>query len=309
MAYCFLAFSVTPSTLYSFSGGTDGYGPESSLIQANDGYFYGVTLGGGDLSCQIWPLVSGCGTIFKMDSAGNLTTLYSFTGSADGANPSETLMLASDEYFYGTTLFGGDSSCSVSTYAGCGTVFKINAAGNFTTMHEFSGGAEGGVPFSALIQASDGDFYGTATAGGDPSCSVIASGENYSTYIGCGTVFKMDSAGNANALYSFTGSPNDGSNPFATLLQGSDGNLYATTRWGGAAACSYTNNGGCGTFFRLAGPGGLLPQLRSLKRSAVPPLAPILTSAPRTSLNSGAPPTAKPQKRRLHSANSPKGLH
>ena len=90
-------------------------------------------------------------------------------------------------------------------------------------LHDFSGGADGGVPFSSVIQASDGDFYGTTVAGGDPSCSVYASNEDYSTYIGCGTVFKMDLAGNLSALYSFTGSPSDGSNSFSTLLEGSDG--------------------------------------------------------------------------------------
>jgi hypothetical protein len=126
------------------------------------------------------------------------------------------------------------------------------------------------VPFSSLSQAGNGDFYGTATAGGDPSCSVTASGENFPTYIGCGTVFQMDSAGNVNALYSFQGSPNDGSNPFAAVVEGNDGYLYGTTRWGGTAtSCSYTDNGGCGTFFRVAGPGGPLPQPSVLKPSSV----------------------------------------
>ena len=227
------------TTLYSFSGGADGYGPEGSLIQATDGYFYGVTQNGGNLTCEILP-TSGCGTIFRIDSAGNLTTLYSFTGGADGANPSAALLQGSDGLFYGTTLYGGNSTCSVSSYTGCGTIFKIDSKGNFTTMHEFSGGSEGGVPYSALIQASDGDFYGTATAGGDLSCSVTVSGEAYPTYTGCGTVFKMDSAGNVNGLYSFTGAPNDGSNPSSSLLQGSDGYFYGTTSGGGQTLCAAT---------------------------------------------------------------------
>jgi uncharacterized repeat protein (TIGR03803 family) len=244
------------TTLYSFSGGTDGYGPEGSLIQATDGYFYGVTQNGGDLTCEILP-TSGCGTIFRIDSTGNLTTLYSFTGGADGANPSEALLQGRDGFLYGTTLYGGNSTCSVSAYTGCGTIFKIDTKGNFTTMHEFSGNSDGGVPYSALIQATDGDFYGTATAGGDLSCSVTVSGEGYPTYTGCGTVFKMDSAGNVNGLYSFTGSPNDGSNPSSSLVQGSDGYFYGTTKWGGTdSLCSYTNNGGCGTVFQMSGPGG-----------------------------------------------------
>jgi uncharacterized repeat protein (TIGR03803 family) len=244
-------------TLYSFTGGTDGNDASSGLIQTSSGLFYGTTVNGGDMSCGIWGGAgTGCGTIYSIDSLGDFNTVYTFTGGTDGANPDEDLILGSDGDYYSTTLFGGDASCSVSTLTGCGTVFKIDTTEHFTLLHDFSGGPEGGVPFSALVQGSDGDFYGTATAGGDPSCSVVASGENYSTYIGCGTVFKMDPAGNTNALYSFTGSPNDGSNPFATLFQDSDGNFYGTTRWGGSASCSYTNNGGCGTFFRLAVPGG-----------------------------------------------------
>jgi uncharacterized repeat protein (TIGR03803 family) len=244
------------TTLYSFSGGADGYGPEGSLIQSTDGYFYGVTQNGGDLTCEILP-TSGCGTIFRIDSTGNLTTLYSFTGGADGANPSEALLQGRDGFFYGTTLYGGNSSCSLSAYSGCGTIFRIDSKGNFTTLHEFSGGAEGGVPYSALIQASDGAFYGTATAGGDLSCSVVVSGESNPTYTGCGTVFKMDSAGNVNGLYSFTGAPNDGANPSSALLQGGDGYFYGTTKWGGADfSCSFTTNGGCGTVFQVSGPGG-----------------------------------------------------
>jgi uncharacterized repeat protein (TIGR03803 family) len=244
------------TTLYSFSGGADGYGPEGNLIQATDGYFYGVTQNGGDLTCEILP-TSGCGTIFRIDSTGNLTPLYSFTGGPDGANPSAALFQGSDGLFYGTTLYGGNSSCSLSAYTGCGTIFKIDSKGNFTTLHEFSGDSEGGVPFAALIQASDGDFYGTATAGGDLSCSVTLSGEAYPAYTGCGTVFKMDSAGNVNALYSFTGTPNDGANPTSSLLQGSDGHFYGTTKWGGTdSSCSYTNNGGCGTVFQVSSPAG-----------------------------------------------------
>ncbi len=244
------------TTLYFFSGGADGHGPAGSLIQSTDGYFYGVTQNGGNLTCEILP-TSGCGTIFRIDSAGNLTTLYSFTGGADGANPSVALLQGRDGFFYGTTLYGGNSTCSVSSYTGCGTIFKIDSKGNFTPLHEFSGGSDGAVPYSALIQASDGAFYGTATAGGDLSCSVVVSGESNPTYTGCGTVFKMDSAGNVNGLYSFTGAPNDGANPSSSLLQGGDGFFYGTTKWGGTdSLCSYTTNGGCGAVFQVSGPGG-----------------------------------------------------
>jgi uncharacterized repeat protein (TIGR03803 family) len=293
--------SGNTTTLYSFSGGTDGFGPEGNLIQATDGDFYGVTQNGGDLSCGIFDGPgTGCGTVYRIDSGGNLTTLYSFTGASDGANPFEALMQGSDGYFYGTTVFGGDSSCTVSHYTGCGTIFKIDSVGNLTAMHEFSGGVEGGVPVGPLIQSSDGDFYGTATAGGDPSCSVTASGEDYPTYTGCGTVFKMDSAGNVNALYSFTGSPNDGSNPFSSLLQGSDGYFYGTTRWGGTdSSCKYTNNGGCGTIFWVSGPGGPGPQ------------GPATITKARGQRLQASPPRAthkEPVPKALHSGTRPRGL-
>lgn len=259
-----LDLSGNKTTLYSFTGGTDGFGP-GALIQGSDGAFYGGTQNGGDPSCSSGPGI-GCGTLFKIDANGNFQILHTFTG-LDGAQIDEPLFQSPvDHYFYGTTVFGGDPACTVSTYAGCGTIFRIDASGTFTQLHAFTGGAEGGVPFSSLIQAGDGDFYGTATAGGNSSCSVTASGENYPTYIGCGTVFKMDSAGNVNALYSFTGSPNDGSNPFASVIEGSDGYLYGTTRWGGKdSTCPYTSNGGCGTVFKVAGPGGPLPLISALK--------------------------------------------
>jgi uncharacterized repeat protein (TIGR03803 family) len=281
--------SGTLTTIYSFTGGADGRGPEGSLVDGGDGYFYGTTEVGGTLTCQVWP-VPGCGTIFKIDTTGHFTTLYSFSGGADGANPAEGLIVARDGYLYGTTLFGGDALCQVSSYTGCGTIFRIDAAGHLQTLHAFSGDTDGGVPFSSLLQATDGDFYGTTTAGGNAACYVIAAGENFSTYIGCGTVFKMDTAGNVSALYSFNGSPSDGSNPFSALIQGRDGYFYGTTRWGGSAVCSYTTNGGCGTVFRLAGPAGPLP---ALQMGAVTIVRRVLSSStapsPLDMLNLGQP--------------------
>ncbi len=258
------SLDVTP--LYQFTGGSDGAGPVA-LTLGSDGNLYGVAQNGGSSSCTAFG-GSGCGTVFQVTTAGALTPLYAFTGGTDGSAPEEALLQGSDGLFYGTTVYGGDASCTVSSGTGCGTIFTIDTIGRFNLVHEFSGGSEGGVPFSSLIQATDGDFYGTATAGGDPSCSVTASGETYSTYIGCGTVFKMDSAGNVSALYSFTGTPNDGSNPFAAVVEGDDGYLYGTTRWGGTdTTCSYTNDGGCGTVFKVSGPGGPLP-LPLLKTAA-----------------------------------------
>ena len=200
------------TTLHSFAG-SDGANPYAGLIQATDGNFYGTTFGG----------AGGYGTVFKMDASGNLTTLHSFAGSdgGDGANPSECLIQATDGNFYGTTRQGGA--------IGSGTVFKMDASGNLTTLHSFAG-SDGAYPYARLIQATDGNFYGTTSEGGAS---------------GFGTVFKMDASGNVTTLHFFARS--DGANPYAGLIQATDGNFYGTT-YGGAVA---------GTVFKMDASGNL----------------------------------------------------
>jgi uncharacterized repeat protein (TIGR03803 family)/VCBS repeat-containing protein len=185
--------------------GSNGAKPLAGLIQASDGSFYGTSSYG----------ASGFGTVFKMDAAGRLTTLHSFT-SIDGAFPSAGLIQATDGSFYGTTSYGGAS--------GYGTVFKMDAAG-LLTLHSFSL-HDGAWPRAGLIQASDGSFYGTTSSGG-------ASRH--------GTVFKITAAGTHTTLHSFSDS--DGSSPHAGLIQASDRSLYGTTLVGGAS--------GFGTVFKL----------------------------------------------------------
>src|SRR5439155_18375379 len=114
------------------------------------GSFYRAT--GGDAA-------SDCGTVFKMDAAGTVTTLHSFSGS-DGGGPGG-LIQASDGSFYGMTGYGGASE---GCQSGCGTVFKMDATGRLTTLHSFSGG-DGSLP-NGLIQACDGGLYGTTAGGG-----------------------------------------------------------------------------------------------------------------------------------------------
>jgi uncharacterized repeat protein (TIGR03803 family) len=155
------------TTLYSFcaqSGCPDGEYPDA-LVRAPDGNFYGTTAGGGNNStnCNI-----GCGTVFKMTPRGTLTTLYSFcsqSGCPDGSLPM-ALLGANDGNFYGTTEGGGNQSC---TY-GCGTVFKITPSGRLTTLYSFCserGCTDGSRPTAALVQATNGDFYGTTQDGGE----------------------------------------------------------------------------------------------------------------------------------------------
>jgi uncharacterized repeat protein (TIGR03803 family) len=138
------------------------------------------------------------------------SVLYSFTGGTDGGSPGAGLIQGSDGNFYGTTEVGGAS--------GDGTVFKVTPAGVESVLYSFTSGADGGFPEAALIQGSDGNFYGTTQAGGAS---------------GYGTVFKVTPAGVETVLYSFGGGT-DGSYPYAGLTQGTDGNFYGATDQGGA---------------------------------------------------------------------------
>ena len=160
------------------------------------------------------------GTVFKIGRSGNLTVLHSFYIS-DGAGPIASLIQASDGYFYGTTAFGGDLSCSFpnTSVAGCGTIFRIGAAGNFTSHHSFSG-PDGLLPVAALLQAKDGSFYGTTVGGG----TVVGGGTGF------GTVFRMDFSGRTTVIYSFSGvgAETGVGVPDAPLIQASDGSFYGT---------------------------------------------------------------------------------
>jgi uncharacterized repeat protein (TIGR03803 family) len=211
-------FRMTPAgvltTLVSFNH-TDGAGPKGSLVQGSDGNFYGTTQNGGAF---------GGGTVFKMTPAGVLTTLVSFGGANEGNGPWGALVQGSDGNFYGTTSGGGTGGYD-------GTVFKMTPAGVLTTLVEFDG-TNGANPHAALVQGSDGNFYGTTS---DGSTGVY------------GTIFKMTPAGVLTTLVSFTDA--NGADPEAGLVQGSDGNFYGTTYNGGSS--------GYGTVFNVTSAGVL----------------------------------------------------
>jgi uncharacterized repeat protein (TIGR03803 family) len=146
--------SGTPETLYSFCSQTKcSQIPDATPIQATNGDFYGTTADGGGASED--------GTVLKMTPGGAVTTLYSFcsqTNCADGSRPIGGLVQATNGDFYGTTYYGGASSA--------GTVFKITPGGTLTTLHSFCYPvsptcADGGFPTAGVIQATNGDFYGT----------------------------------------------------------------------------------------------------------------------------------------------------
>ena len=216
-------FKMTPagvlSTLISFNG-ANGDEPMASLVQGSDGNFYGTTFLGGS---------GGEGTVFMMTPAGALTTLVSFNGS-NGAYPSTALVQGSDGNFYGTTESGGIGGSGHE-----GTVFKVTPTGVLTTLVSFNG-TNGAFPQTALVQGSDGNFYGTTIADGNDE----------------GTVFKMTPAGILTTLVLFNGA--NGVNPEGELIQGSDGNFYGTTNYGGS--------GNIGTIFKLT-PAGVLTTLVS----------------------------------------------
>jgi uncharacterized repeat protein (TIGR03803 family) len=155
-----------------------------------------------------------CAATAITSPAQTLTTLTSFTGS-NGANPQSTLIQGIDGNLYGTTAQGGAHNSG-------GTVFKVTPGGTLTTLYNFcsqSGCTDGANPSAGLVQASDGDFYGTTSAGGNISNE--------------GTVFKITAGGTLTTIYSFDGTPDPGI-PNAGLVQAADENFYGTTYEDGA---------------------------------------------------------------------------
>jgi len=229
-------FKITPSgtltTLYSFcsqSNCTDGEFPEAPLVQAADGALYGTTCCGGP---------NGYGTIFRITPSGMLTTVYSFNNT-DGFAPNG-LIQATNGDFYATTQFGGANG-------NYGTVFKITPSGTLTTLYNFCsrrGCIDGELPLAGLIQATNGDFYGTTHGGG----------ANNNCILGCGTVFKITPGGTLTTLYSFCSQSGctDGDYPAAGLVQDTNGDFYGTAGGGGDYSDSACYLGGCGTVFSLS---------------------------------------------------------
>src|SRR5450631_2802883 len=143
--------------------GTDGSYPQSGLIAGNDGDFYGTTEYGG---------LTDNGVVYRLTAAGTETVVASFAGGTASWGPVGALLQSSDGNFYGTTYWGGTNNN--------GTVFKLAPNGAITTLWSFGSGSDGQFPFGGLVQASDGNFYGTTGSGGTT---------------GCGTVFRITPGG------------------------------------------------------------------------------------------------------------------
>jgi uncharacterized repeat protein (TIGR03803 family) len=215
-----------------------GRGGINGLTEATDGNFFGTTYYGGSGQGACSPGGQpGCGTLFKITPDGTLTTLYKFCAQpncTDGSNPFANLVQGRDGSLYGLTTSGG-TNCFP---GGCGTIFKISLNGSLVTLHSFDG-TDGSMPTGGLIQAKDGNFYGTTESGGKS---------------GGGTVFRITANGTLTTLYAFCLATNctDGYGPNAglgTLAEATDGSFYGTTAYGG------TYNGG--TVFRITPRGQL----------------------------------------------------
>ena len=260
-----LAQATKFTTLYNFTGGSDGGDPEyGSLVQDKGGSLYGTTYLGG---------TSGYGTVFKVTLRGTETVLHSFTGGADGANPYAGLVL-SGHTLYGTTNYGGSGNGK----DGHGVVFELDIkTGVETVLYTFTGGADGGYPFAGLVQDKKGILYGTTWSGGantywgtvfevvpktkketvlhsfdesdgadsysaltlNPTETVLygaaTQGGSGGCYFGCGVVFSLTiKTSTYTVLHRFAGSP-DGGYPGGTLALGTSGDLYGATGSGGAS--------------------------------------------------------------------------
>ncbi len=214
-------FQLTPgdvlNTIYT-STTTPIEGPNTAsagLVQDSDGAFYGTTQYGG---------ANGMGSIYKITTAGVVTTLYSFgTVAGDGSGPLAGLTLGTDGNFYGSTN---------------STIFRVTANGALTTLCSLTniGNVAGNdaTDVSVLVQGSDGNFYGTTQSGG-------ANAE--------GIIFQVTPSGMLTLLYSFAGlgSSSAGTSTVAGLIQASDGNFYGTTQYGGA--------NGAGSIYRISSTG------------------------------------------------------
>jgi uncharacterized repeat protein (TIGR03803 family) len=213
--FCGVVFELNAQgrkrVLYKFTGGVDGGFPQASLVRDHASNLYGTTTGGGAYDD---------GVVFKVDTTGAETVLYTFTGGADGSDPFAGLVRDSAGNMYGTAAFGGAHDA--------GVVFELKSNGNYKPLHSFTGGAGGATPYGGVVRDSAGNLYGTTTYGG--------------AHPTCGVVFKLDATGTYSVLYNFTCGA-DGGNPFAVLVRDSAGNLYGTT--------SYNGTFGNGVVFKL----------------------------------------------------------
>jgi uncharacterized repeat protein (TIGR03803 family) len=200
-------FKITPSgqftLLFTFAADSpshylNGDNPATGLVEANDGFLYGTTFEGG---------ATNNGVLFRISKRGkSFQVVHQFCTAAhcaDGGSP-QSLILGHDGNLYGVTLSGGSDNAVCQSASGCGTIFRFAPATGLTTLFQFNGSTQGGLP-EGLTQATDGNFYGTAG----------------------GEVFRFAPSGQFKILKTFP--PVDGilpTNADSGLVQSSNGKLY-----------------------------------------------------------------------------------
>jgi uncharacterized repeat protein (TIGR03803 family) len=279
------ASAQTFSVLHSFgSQNGDSVNPSANLAQGQDGALYGTSNSGG---------AHGMGTVFKVSPKGKVFVIYSFCSKAkcaDGASPNGGLMLRPNGHFLGTAQAGGSH--------GFGTVFDVSQTGTYTVLYNFTGGKDGAYPAAPPIPGPNAGFYGTTWQGGaasncgtiyrmtlSPTTAVFTLLHDFDNAHGCqpaaaltlgtdgnlygptiyggtagnGVIFKANTEGRVTVLHNFEGT-SDGYNPVGPLVEGSDGNIYGTTRGIGApvggTVFKMTPSGRLTTLHTMTGPDG-----------------------------------------------------
>jgi uncharacterized protein YceK len=241
----------TKTTLYKFTGGTDGGMPFATLLAdpSGSGVLYGTAGTGGSANCSF--NANNCGVVFSLTpppagkTAWTEKVLYSFTGGSDGLAPIGALTIKSGA-LYGTAMSGG-YGCDI---YGCGTVFQLTppktgkTAWTFTALYAFKGGADGGVPMAGVTFGTSGALYGTTYQFGSKNTNI-----DCGSAVGCGTVFQLAPPASGTKwtetpLYAFTGGTTGGQSSAGLVLDA--GVLFGTVALGGNAACGSSIAPVCG---------------------------------------------------------------
>ena len=232
--YCGTVYRVSGGTaaiLHNFQGGADGANPYGPMIQASDGNYYGITQYGGSSACA-----SGCGTIFKITSAGAYSVFHRFQNTAsDGYGPQPGLVQGADGALYG----------AVNLAATGGAIFRMTLAGQISYIHKFTATVDNSCPNGGLTLGSNGALYGTTPG----SCAADAF-EN-------GTIYRLTDTGAFTQLHAFTGPSGDGANPIGGMIQATDGNFYGVTMGTNPAG-----DGGAGSLYKMT-PAGVVTLLHT----------------------------------------------
>jgi uncharacterized repeat protein (TIGR03803 family) len=240
---------ITVAILGSVSGG--GVSVRGDPLLASDGNFYFTGYSGG---------ASGVGAIFQMTPAGAITTTHSLVGTpTEGTTPYAGLIEATDGALYGTTYLGGEHNL--------GTVFKVTKDGTYTNLFSFNNASKGAfLPYTGVVQAPDGNLYGTTLRGGTNDM---------------GTVFKITTTGTLTTIYNFDGAT--GKSPEGKFLVGADGALYGTTLLGGASdrgtVYKITTSGTLTTVFSFEALGAFNAQGVAINTNGANPRAGLMLGA------------------------------